>query len=314
MPGERQRAGDAFFQRAGHEAVERRAVGGFEVGDLFVDGLMQDRVVAQPEQAQGGVVGLDDSTFEVGGDHPVGDGPEGDGQPFGFRGERAAGLAAFGHVAVHEDRLPVVGIDARRRRGERGGRGGVGVGVVLERFGGRLQPAPGAILGAQPERAHERDAGDDALAEFLHDPGHVVGVDEGGEILSEQFLRAVAEDFEVVGADVSVKTVLGNLANQVEGALGDEPIAPLATRGLVARLAQGTVLGGEGAVLGLEAFEFGEEFVVGQRGGKVHGWAGKHREGNVHAVRANLREGGVRVKNSPVKREVGQAENAECRM
>ena len=136
---------------------------------------------------------------------------------------------------------------------------------------------PGAVLGAQPERAHKRHPRHDALAELLHHARHVVGVDEGREILAKKFLGPVAEDLLVVGADVGVKAVLRNLADQVKGVLGDEPVAALAARGLVARFAQGTVLSGESAVFGLEAFEFREEFVSGQGGRKVHGWLGKHR-------------------------------------
>ena len=69
-----------------------------------------------------------------------------------------------------------------------------------------------------------------------------------GEILPEQFLGPVAEDFLMVGADVGVNPVLRHLADQVERVFGDEPVALLAALGLVARLAQGVVVGGERAV------------------------------------------------------------------
>ena len=201
---ERQRAGDTLLQRAIDQAVNRRAAGGFEEAKVVVDGLVEDRVVLQPEQAQGGVVGLDHPAVEIGGNHPVGDGPERDRQPFGLGGQRAAGLVAFGHVAVDEDRLPVIRRDAKCGHG-----GAVGRLPFEQRFGGSLQPPPRTVLGAQPEGGDERDARHDALAEFLHHPGDIVGVDEGGKILPDQFLGLVTEDFLVVGADVGVKNRVG---------------------------------------------------------------------------------------------------------
>ena len=130
--------------------------------DVFVERLAEQRVALDAQQVERGFVGLHDPAAEVGGNHPVGDGAKRDGQPFGLGGERAAGLAALGHVAVNEDRLSLVG---RRSRARVGG---------VQRLGGHLQPAPASVLVPQAERADEGDPRDDALAEFFHHAVHVL--------------------------------------------------------------------------------------------------------------------------------------------
>ena len=195
---------------------------------MFLQRPAQKFVAFDAQQRQRGGVGLHDLAAQVGGNHAVGDGSERDLQPFGLGGEGLAGFAAFGHVAVDEDRLALVG----RRAG-----GGDGV----QRLGGNLHPMPRAVAMPQTEGRDERDGRHDAFAELLDHGGHVVLVDERGEIVSEQILGPVAEQVLVVRADVGVKTVLGHLADEVEGVLGDETVTLLLALRIIARLVQSAV-------------------------------------------------------------------------
>ena len=164
---------------------------------------------------------------------------------------------------------------------------------MFQGFGGEFHPAPAAGPVAQAKSGHEGQPGHHAVAEFLHDAVHVIVVNEGGKALAEQFLGAVAEDFVVVGADVGVSPVLGNLADEIQRVFGDDPVMLLLVERGIARLAQGLVLPEQGEVSGPQTLQLRLEFVLG-KGRKVHRrWHDrKTAAGSPSQIRANI---GVRL-------------------
>ena len=114
---------------------------------------------------------------------------------------------------------------------------------------------PRTVAVPQAERRDERDGRHDALAELLDHGGHVVLVDERGEIIPEQVLGPVAEQVLVVGTDVGVKPCWDTSQMRVEGVLGDEAVTLLPALGVVARLVQD-------AVFLAQTFDFLQEVFV----------------------------------------------------